>query len=361
MKFLAFLLFISFVFAISQEKDRSQESKGFKFPSLDVESILTSGPIASLLEKTGLNLAERYQEAKKKAAETGWLEDIPLITDQNYESLVVNEPLSMDEELRRVWFIEISMPNRDPLTKFVDSRFEATFNISRSAPEKALPYVKWARINYLDVTKITTKWWIWRAPMIVVLRHHGRELRFYPPSSLRMDPESLYEFLELEEWRKTEPWTGDFAPGGKYEPYMEKLAGWSEVLYNFITSVPRWVLLLITGALASTMLNLFHSQSKKPVAKPIVKLDSKADSESNTKADVRLDEKPEPKPVSTARAPRLAQTAQADKATADTSSANSGSDRESTSSRTRETRRTRASEGSPNPAKRRTKRQPVAK
>lgn len=54
------------------------------------------------------------------------------------------------------------IPNGDPVNKLVDERFEGAYNITQSSPEKALPHVRWGRINYLDVTAITTRWWVWK-------------------------------------------------------------------------------------------------------------------------------------------------------------------------------------------------------
>jgi len=78
---------------------------GFKFPSLDLESFLTSGPIASAIAKSGVNVTERLAEAKKRAAETGWDERVPLITDDNFQEMIVEEPLTPEELEKRVWFL----------------------------------------------------------------------------------------------------------------------------------------------------------------------------------------------------------------------------------------------------------------
>ncbi len=72
------------------------------FPTFDLESILSSGPIASLIAKTGVNITEKLAEAKLKAQ---WDDRIPLITDQNYRKLIVEEPLSLEELDQRVWFL----------------------------------------------------------------------------------------------------------------------------------------------------------------------------------------------------------------------------------------------------------------
>lgn len=50
--------------------------------------------------------------------------------------------------------------------------------------------------------------------MLVVLRKGGRELRFYSPRQLRLQPDVLHKFLEVDGWKETPAWTGLFAPGG---------------------------------------------------------------------------------------------------------------------------------------------------
>lgn len=67
--------------------------------------ILTEGPIGNVLLKVGLNYTAAKEEAERRKANM-WDRRIPLITDDNYESLIVNEAFSNEEEEReRVWFL----------------------------------------------------------------------------------------------------------------------------------------------------------------------------------------------------------------------------------------------------------------
>lgn len=69
-----------------------------------LERILTSGPITHMFEKTGVNITERL-EAAHNARVQMWDQRIPLLTDDNWEELVVNETFSSEQEERdRVWF-----------------------------------------------------------------------------------------------------------------------------------------------------------------------------------------------------------------------------------------------------------------
>ena len=68
-------------------------------------NILTQGPIGDVLLKVGLNYTAAKEEAERRKANM-WDSRIRLITDENYESLIVNETFSSEEEEReRVWFL----------------------------------------------------------------------------------------------------------------------------------------------------------------------------------------------------------------------------------------------------------------
>ena len=69
--------------------------------TFDLSKIFTSGPIGSLLAKAGVNLSA----AGNVTQEELWDPRVPLITDDNYEEIIVNEQLTPEEEERRTWFI----------------------------------------------------------------------------------------------------------------------------------------------------------------------------------------------------------------------------------------------------------------
>jgi hypothetical protein len=51
---------------------------------------------------------EQFELARKRAAERGWDERIPLLTDSNYELLVKNETFDSPEEAeKRTWFVVV--------------------------------------------------------------------------------------------------------------------------------------------------------------------------------------------------------------------------------------------------------------
>ena len=81
----------------------AQPQKPFSLSSLfDFNRILTSGPAAALFSQVGINITEKVQAALDVKI---WDERVELITDENYKELIVNEPLTEQEEKDRVWII----------------------------------------------------------------------------------------------------------------------------------------------------------------------------------------------------------------------------------------------------------------
>ncbi|KAF8969393.1 hypothetical protein BDZ97DRAFT_1795371 [Flammula alnicola] len=237
----------------------------FSFSSLlDINKLLTSEPAVAIFSKFGVNITERVQAAQDLKI---WDERVELITDDNFNDLIVNEPLTEQEEKDRVWIIVISVTtaNQEGISKYLDNVFDAAFNETHLAGD--LPHVKWGRIDYLNVTHITTKWGIWQAPYLVVLTDRGQALH-----------DALREFLQVDGWKQTPPW----------EWIMDFQAKWFTKIYNTVTIVPRWALLFFSGSIGSVIIGLLHRPSKKaapaaqPKAKPITPAVSSASATSTS-------------------------------------------------------------------------------
>jgi len=67
-------------------------------PNSFIERFLTSGPAAALLGSLGLNVSAAVNQKL-------WDERIQLITDDNYQDVIVNETLTSKEEKERAWVI----------------------------------------------------------------------------------------------------------------------------------------------------------------------------------------------------------------------------------------------------------------
>ncbi|KAI0776166.1 hypothetical protein BD413DRAFT_708756 [Trametes elegans] len=222
---------------------------------LGLDKLLTAGPVASLLGKAGVNVSE----AIALGAQSPWDQRIPLITDENFEEVIVNEPLTPEEEKERVWFLIISVTagsNNAAVSKFVDESFDQAYNETLIAGD--LPHVRWGRIDYISVTYLTTKWAIWTGPYIVVLTDRGQTLRFFKADRVRITPELLRELLVEEFWRNSPPWKTNFAPGGKREWVLHYYALGLTRVFNFLNRFPRWILMIASGAFASLVMRLLH-------------------------------------------------------------------------------------------------------
>lgn len=88
-----------------EEKPKAQSFLERLQHAFDLEAILTSGPVVSIAAKAGINITEKVQAAKAAAEGSAWNHHIPLITDENYRETIVEEPLSLDELDKRVWFL----------------------------------------------------------------------------------------------------------------------------------------------------------------------------------------------------------------------------------------------------------------
>ncbi|KAJ7054982.1 hypothetical protein C8F01DRAFT_1160568 [Mycena amicta] len=233
----------------------------------DMTKLMNTSTVRGLFAKAGINITERLEAA----AVSLWDERIPLITDENYEAMVVNETFaSKQEEEERVWVVIVSAQSsrQEGISKFFDTAFDETYNDTLIAGD--LPHVRFARLDYLNVTYVTTKWGLWVAPSIVVIQDRGQTLRFYRPNQLRVAQGALRQFLIHEGYKQTPPWSSAFAPGGSREFVMHYFALFLTKIYLLTISVPRWVLLLVTGTAASFILNIFHGFGPKPKAKPTV-------------------------------------------------------------------------------------------
>lgn len=72
-------------------------------PRFDLSYILSSGPVSQFLNRFGVNITESLEAVR--AIPEIWDSRIPLITDDNFNELIVNEELTDEEEKHRVWLL----------------------------------------------------------------------------------------------------------------------------------------------------------------------------------------------------------------------------------------------------------------
>ncbi|KAI0080869.1 hypothetical protein K474DRAFT_1657374 [Panus rudis PR-1116 ss-1] len=243
-----------------------QATPAVKSP-FDFTRILETGPVSSLLGKVGVNVSKALEDARSKVAAKIWDERIPLITDDNYEELIVREEMTPEEEKKRLWFVIITAQAGQSaaggVSKFLDESFDSAFNTSLI--ENDLPDVRWGRIDYFNVTYLTTKWNIWQAPFLVAIRDRGQTMYFYKANNVRLTADMLREFLQKEIWKDSHPWDSSFAPGGKYEHLMHYYALAAQKVYNTMVVIPKWAMMILSGAIASVVMRLLH---RDPVPQP---------------------------------------------------------------------------------------------
>lgn len=218
-----------------------------------LDSLVTVGPLAAISSLIGLNITG--------APAVNWDERIPLITDDNYVDMIVNETLTPDEAKERIWFIIITTTAGQPegVSKFVDNVFDATYNYTLEKGD--IPHVRFGRIDYINVTSITTKWAVWSAPYLVVLQNRGQDLRFYKTGQIRLTDEILYQFLKEEGWKAKEPWRSIYGPGGEREYILDYLAQVLSTIYGALVRVPKWLMYIMSGGVATFFINFLHKPS----------------------------------------------------------------------------------------------------
>ncbi|KAI0691380.1 hypothetical protein BC835DRAFT_1547400 [Cytidiella melzeri] len=224
---------------------------------------LAQGPVGALLGKAGINISASLAAAQ--TANELWDERIPLIHDDNFDELIVEESLTPEEELDRLWFLIISTTSgqqqQGGISKIVDREFDTAYNETVLAND--LPNVRWGRVDYLNVTYLTTKWNVWRGPFLVVVKDRGQSLRFFHAAQSRLNSTIIRNFLKNEGWQQVEPWSSAFAPGGSREFVLHYFALGLRKLYDLIVPIPKFLLMIISGALGSLVMGLLHNSSKK--------------------------------------------------------------------------------------------------
>ncbi|KAJ3760846.1 hypothetical protein EV360DRAFT_93351 [Lentinula raphanica] len=244
-------------------ENNPQESQQGSFSVVD--GILNSSSISSLFAKAGVNISSLASAAGLSSKPAyPWDTRIPLITDMNFDDMIANEELTDDEEKNRAWLVVVSTSATTQgggISQFVDKIFDETYNETLLAGD--LPDLRWGRIDYLNVTYLTTKWGVWQAPTFVIIQNRGQTLRFVKPQWLRLREGALREFLTSGTYLEVPPWDSSFAPGGSNEFVLHYLGLVLTKIYNVVVKVPRWILYILSGSVASFIIQLLHRPSKK--------------------------------------------------------------------------------------------------
>ena len=71
--------------------------------SFSLSHFLSTGAVSQVFERLGVNITQRLEAAR--ANSEIWDSRIPLVTDDNFNDLIVNEVLTDEEEKERVWLL----------------------------------------------------------------------------------------------------------------------------------------------------------------------------------------------------------------------------------------------------------------
>jgi len=148
---------------------------------------------------------------------------------------------------------------KDAVSTIFDQRFDEAYDLTAKAND--LAHVKWGRIDYFNVTRITTKWNVWRGPLIVVLSDRGRTLRFLNTRQLRPQPDLMRSWLSKSGYLDIPVWKSVYGPGGEREYILDYLAIVCDKWYRFMTSFPSWMLYVGSGAMATLLVQFLHQGS----------------------------------------------------------------------------------------------------
>lgn len=142
----------------------------------------------------GVNIAEAIAPSPVSSS---WDLRIPLITDDNFDEIIVHEQLMPKEEAKRVWLLimyvallyskrccerglnggacgsSMAAGQNSAISKLVDQQFDEAYNQTLAAGD--LPYVRWGRVDYNSVTFLTTKWCIWSCVTMMCTPRHLRD------------------------------------------------------------------------------------------------------------------------------------------------------------------------------------------
>ncbi|PSR77290.1 hypothetical protein PHLCEN_2v7983 [Hermanssonia centrifuga] len=270
------------IYTPGSEPAQSQQNKpaagGFS-------GFIASGPIGSLLEKVGVNLSHDPMADL-------WDHRVPLINDDNYDDIIVHEELTSEEEEKRLWFLimghsstSAGTQQQGGISKLLDNQFDAAYN--ESFLENDLPDVRWGRIDYLNVTYLTTKWNIWQCVAYsklsfeIILIYSAEDLGLSSPEIV----DNLFDFTSLHKVGSTLQSYATSSRKKSGESLSLGIAGLPQAeigkefiihyfalgmkkMYDTIVRIPRFLLMVITGALGSLVMKLMHRPPPETANKP---------------------------------------------------------------------------------------------
>ncbi|KAJ9103997.1 hypothetical protein QFC21_002460 [Naganishia friedmannii] len=218
----------------------------------------------SLTTATGYNVTGLYERAqsgeafdRNSDASDGFIR----LTDDNFDEQVVYERLDLAHdkvtEDERVWFFFVHGPPKDPASfVFWDAINNAS--IINRHPANHIRGLKWGRIDFLTELELTTRWMIFKPPMLVFATKRATELRFVNSRQMAANGTIIHRFLKEEMWRNLPVWQSRYGPGGD-RAWMPTVYIKVNKLWSRLTDrIPSWLLVIISGMITQSMLSLMH-------------------------------------------------------------------------------------------------------
>ncbi|BGO99119.1 hypothetical protein NBRC10513v2_000223 [Rhodotorula toruloides] len=189
------------------------------------------------------------------------------LTDDNWETVLgtatYDNPYAAPVGREDVWVVTVH--GNDPASKvFVEAMDEVAAHNSSGAGGTLPANMRFARLSYARETIPTTKWWIWKTPVIVIGTNNMRELRFIEQGQVRPNVATLSElFSRPDVWETLPVWKGMLAPGGRFEDRLLRFAKlWAKV-HSGSSKIPNFVLLALSGFLMNFVVTWFHKDDAK--------------------------------------------------------------------------------------------------
>ncbi|KAI5479234.1 hypothetical protein MNV49_003928 [Pseudohyphozyma bogoriensis] len=189
------------------------------------------------------------------------------LTDDNYEAVLrtgTENPLAESLPDDTIWVVTIYGP--DQFSKMFTSAFDAVAEFNNSAVGGALPpQMRFARLNYGTETVLSTKWWVWKVPMVVIATDKLQTLRFIKLGTIPPFHDQVSQLLAKREWWESIPvWKSRLAPGGAFEEYLMMVAKAWAVYHFYLSKIPTFVILMFSGMLMNVVVGFFHKDTVKP-------------------------------------------------------------------------------------------------
>ncbi|SGY37763.1 BQ5605_C003g01884 [Microbotryum silenes-dioicae] len=189
------------------------------------------------------------------------------LTDENYDTVFSTgtyTPYSRDLSEDTVWVVHVHGP--DPISRKLGEAFDQVALVNSSQAGGELPSnMRFARLDYNEETFLTTLWWMWKPPVVVIFNlnttTHQIDYRFFSSRMLIPHAVPLSNLLNNRTtWETVPTWNGILSPHGLLGSVVPHVArGWT-YYHHTVRRVPNFILLMISGFVMNFVVAWFHQQ-----------------------------------------------------------------------------------------------------